>query len=243
MAMRRIPNATALLLGLAGAPWACAGAPPMPELEGGIEVALQRGSGWSTMMVRPPYIIGRSTSLTLSPGRVRGSNGSGIVGVALTTNEATGQAPGRVQLGFARGEDEFLIEGTWNGQLARVRTTPRSLHANIFAVLDPNDGFTLRGDTTRRGRSAPSPGDPGVVHCVYNLDTLGDDGSLSGSSTCHGLPEPTRLEIPRTVQAWLSEPELAILLLVVLSNPTYTTLETSTRNPLRDFGNPVRPVR
>jgi len=33
------------------------------------------------------------------------------------------------------------------------------------------------------------------------------------------MPQPTRLEVPRRAQAWLTTPELVTLLVVVLSSP------------------------
>jgi hypothetical protein len=69
-----------------------------------------------------------------------------------------------------------------------------------------NDSFKgtipVRRSAPPRGRlHAPSPRSVRVTSCQYVLDRVAADGAREGTSICGGMPEETRLEIPRQVLA------------------------------------------
>jgi len=172
---------------------------PMPELEGGIELGLRRGSAWQTIKVRPPYVIGPTASLELKKGIFSGMSATGeLVRINVDKEGALGRGPGRVDVDFATGVDEFIIDGVWNSGRVHFRITSDSFRGSLQTV----GGY-----------------------CQYVLDELLHDGARHGISICSGLPEETRLEIPMPIQAWLTPSELAVVLLELLSDPPTTVLE------------------
>jgi hypothetical protein len=172
---------------------------PPPELEGGIELALRRGSAWQTIKVRPPYVMGPTASLRLSKGSFVGISATGeLVRIDVKPDGALGRGPGRVDVDFGREGEAFVIEGVWND--ARVH----------FRISDSSFRGTLRATTG---------------FCQYTLDETLVDGARRGFSICAGLPEETRLEIPASVQKWLTSGELAVVMLELLTAPPTTSLE------------------
>ena len=66
---------------------------------------------------------------------------------------------------------------------------------------------------------------PADVSCEYYLDQLSTDGALNGGSTCAGMPQQTRLEVPALAQAWMTHAELVTVLVAVLSSPPVVIAE------------------
>jgi hypothetical protein len=177
----------------------CAYLKPMPELEGGIDLELQRGAAWQTIKVRPPYVIGPTASLKLARGTFTGMSATGdAVRIEVNREGALGRGPGRVDVDFGGGGDEFVIDGVWNDGLVHFRITTESFRGSIRGA---------HGD------------------CQYVLDEVLRDGVRHGFSICSGMPEETRLGIPMPIQAWLTPPELAVVMLELLSDPPLTSLE------------------
>jgi hypothetical protein len=212
-------------MGLGRAAWAAIGAAlwglvgckylrPPEEMHGGIELALRRGSSWATMTVRPPYIVGRTASLQLRRGLFTGMSAGGkLVHIQVDPLGALGRGPGRVDVDFVdEGPDEFVIQGVWNSDRVHFRITSDTFEGAIQGAWG---------------------------HCQYTLDKTLGDGSRSGSSICSGLPEETRLEIPRTVLAYLTRAELAVVMLELFSGPPTTMSESDVRRP--GFVGPKRP--
>ena len=50
-------------------------------------------------------------------------------------------------------------------------------------------------------------------------------GALTGGSICSGMPQPTKLEVPRMAQAYLTRPELVTVLVAMLSAPPQSNAE------------------
>jgi hypothetical protein len=187
------------VLGLQGSAGCRHALEPMPELEGGIELALRRGSAWQTIKVRPPYVIGPTASLKLNKGNFVGMSAAGdLVHIQVKADGALGMGPGRVDIDFERDSEAFVIEGVWNDARVHFRISDSSFRGSLRG----NNGF-----------------------CQYTLDETLVDGARRGISICSGLPEETRLEIPLSVQKWLTSGELAIVMLELLTAPPTTTLE------------------
>jgi hypothetical protein len=217
----RIPVIVLLVTGLSG----CRGFQPMPELEGGAELALRRGAAWSTLKVRPPYAIGSRVNLHFKRGQVSGNIDGGAImdarvgGVNLTINDEgiQGSGPyGDVAVDVEDGVDTLNFEGTWNGSRVNFTITTLLLKGTIpirrVGRVDPITGRVSAGLSD-------------ATTCQYVLDRITADGAREGTSICGGLPEETRLEIPRQVHAWLTRKELVVVLLALLSTPPQTSLE------------------
>jgi hypothetical protein len=184
----------------------CAQAQPLPELAGGVEVGLRRGATWSTLTVRPPYVIGPRANLHLDKGTFTGAIDGRPVRIHVEPDGISGSGPtGPVAVDIKEGPDQTVMEGTWNGSRVHFEFTPESVKGSL-AVF--------------RGRSVGSE-----FYCQYVLDRTDPNGGRAGTSICGGLPEETLLEVPAQVIKWLTRPELTVVLLALFSSPPYTTLE------------------
>jgi hypothetical protein len=178
----------------------------LSELGGGIEMGVRRGSAWTTLTVKLPYVLGPSTSLRLDKGRVTGAiNGRGV-SITIEPDGAHGTGPyGPVSLDIYDGEDAMVIEGLWNGSRVHFRVTESSFRGTIAVWTGGSLGA--------------------VASCQYVLDSLAPDGSWLGSSTCSSLPEDTRIEVPVAIRDWLTRNELSVIILALLSSPPTTIME------------------
>ncbi|MDZ4696941.1 MAG: hypothetical protein SGI86_17520 [Deltaproteobacteria bacterium] len=178
----------------------------LKELKGGAEIAVRRGSGWTTLSVKPPYIIGPRTNLRLEGGTFRGSIDNQSVRIAIDEEGAHGFGPfGPIAITIEDGVDALVAQGQWSGSRVHLRITGESLRGTI-PVWNANDVAS-------------------TMWCQYVLDTVESDGAWSGTSICTGLPEVTRIEIPDQVQSWFTRSELTVVLLALLSSPPTTGLE------------------
>jgi hypothetical protein len=179
---------------------------PLPDLEGGVELALRRGGAWSTITVRPPHVIGPRVTLEINKKEITGTiDGQGLK-LTLEAGGFKGHGPnGPVAVDVDGNADQLVIEGTWNG--GRV-------HFDI--TLDHVKGSL----PLLQGRRFSQD-----FYCQYVLDHKEADGARLGTSICNGLPEDTRLEVPSRVQGWLTREELAVVLLALFSSPPFSNAE------------------
>jgi hypothetical protein len=206
----------------------CRGAiEPLPEVQGGAELALRRGSGWSTVKVRPPYAIGPRVNLKFNRDKVTGNidsgtmmdNRLGALNLTINNEGIEGSGPyGSVAVDVAEDQNALEFEGTWNGSRVTFKITADSMKGTI-----PVRRYNMRDPVTGAARQADSI--LNVTSCQYVLDRITPDGAHEGTSICGGLPEATRLEIPRQIYAWLTRKELVVVLLALLSTPPQTSLE------------------
>ncbi|MCG5055594.1 MAG: hypothetical protein KA712_21765 [Myxococcales bacterium] len=211
---RGLDGALCVLLGLVSAASglaACGGSNMgLQELKGGIELGVRRGAAWTTLTVKPPYVIGPRTNLKLERGVFSGNIDGRGVKLYVDESGVHGQGPfGNVNVEIFDGPDSMTIEGTWNDSRVHFKVTEDSFRGTI-PVWNNNAGL-LRD----------------VESCQYVLDKVDVDGSRMGFSTCNNLPEDTRIEVPAAVQDWLTRPELTAILLALLSSPPTTYLERS----------------
>jgi hypothetical protein len=196
------PLLAAALLALAG----CAQTRPLPELEGGTEIGLRRGAAWSTVTVKPPYVIGPRMTLHLTKGALTGTIDTLPVNLKVEPDGFSGTGPlGAVSIDITESADKTEIEGSWNGQRAHFEVTPDALKGSLAIY---------------RGRSMAS-----AFYCQYVLDRVEADGTRVGTSICGGLPEETRLEIPKLAVGRLTRIEMVVVLLALLSSPPFTSME------------------
>jgi hypothetical protein len=178
----------------------------LQELKGGAEIAIRRGSGWTTLSVKPPYIIGPRTNLRLENATFRGSIDNQSVRILIDAEGAHGFGPfGPIAIAIEDGVDALVVQGQWSGSRVHLRITGESFRATV-PIWNANDVAS-------------------TMSCQYVLDTVEPDGAWSGTSTCNGLPEVTRIEIPDQVQSWFTRTELTVILLALLSSPPTTGME------------------
>ncbi len=202
----RLPTAIRSVLALALLAGCGNRALGLAELRGGVEMGVRRGAAWTTLTVKPPHIIGPRTNLSLRSDLLRGTIDGRGTSITMDETGAHGSGPfGSIAISIEDREDALVVEGTWNGSRAHFRVTQDSFRGTIPVVV----GGTMEG----------------VQSCQYTLDTLAPDGAWTGTSTCHGMPEQTRLEVPAKIQDWLTRKELTVVILVLLSSPPTTSLE------------------
>jgi hypothetical protein len=180
----------------------------LQELKGGIEMGVRRGAAWTTLTVKPPYIIGPRTNLSLKNSVFSGTVDGRSVKLVVDGSGIHGHGPyGNVNVDIYDQSDAMTIEGSWNDSRVHFKITAESFRG-VLAVWNDNSGSLRNAET-----------------CQYVLDKVDQDGSRMGISTCTGLPEDTRIEIPAAVQSWLTRQELTVVLLSLLSSPPTTGSE------------------
>ena len=205
-------------------------------------IGLQRGGHWSVLSIRPPHLSGQLFHLQLKnsvlTGAISGGTApAGTLRVNITKDGAEGFGPlGPVSLDFESDEASTVAEGTWNGGRVHLVFARESLRGtvttNSFFYSRSNGGGVSNMESFRNprmrsfGRSAdtlePIPQD---LSCEYYLDQVGSDGALNGGSTCAGMPQQTRLEVPALAKTWLTHAELVTILIAVLSAPPVVIAE------------------
>lgn len=206
-------RAAAVIVGVLAA--GCAAPEKLPDVRGGPEIGLRRGNAWSTLTVRPPHIVGPDANLILRDSVLSGSLGGELLSVRIVGDGADGHAPaGPVSLTFRVGPASLEASGMWNGNRVRLTFAEDSLHGSVSRWVEELNNSMFS--------PAPNPDAPGPrpdANCQYVLTELGSDGALSGTSICAGMPVRTRLEVPRSIQAWMTRSELVVVLVALLSAP------------------------
>lgn len=164
------------------------------------ELALKRGSAWATYSIQPPRIVGPTANLRLEGGRLRGVIASRALDLKIEEGAASGFGPGGpVNLTIARDGSGTRVEGMWNGAPLGLSFEPQAVKGSVVV---------WQGQLASQQRS-----------CSYNLDKVEPNGAISGSSTCAGMPQQTRLEVHAAAALVLSPSELVVLLVAALSAP------------------------
>lgn len=204
-------------------------------------IGLQRGGHWSVLTIRPPHLSGPQFHLQLKNGVLTGAISGGIapagtLRVNIRPDGAEGYGPlGPVALDIATDEASTVAEGTWNGGRVHLVFQRESLHGTVATNSFFNSrtgganagGMDSFGPPRRYGRSTNTLIDPPAMDlsCEYYLDQVSNDGALNGGSTCAGMPQQTRLEVPALAKTWLTHAELVTILVAVLSAPPVVVAE------------------
>jgi hypothetical protein len=192
--MRRLALRVSLLASLAG----CATARGSAGTDA--EVALRRGSAWATYSLKPPEITGPSASLRIEDGRLRGLLASRAVDIKIQPDGASGFGPGGpVNVTIEREPDGTRVEGLWNGAPVNFVFSPAEVKGSVVVW---------------QGRLGVQQ-----ASCAYDLRRIEPNGAVTGSSTCAGMPQETRLEVHAGTAKVLTPSELTVFLLAALSSP------------------------
>jgi len=169
------------------------------------EIALRRGSAWTTYSFDLPRVFGPTAELRLERGVLRGLVASRPVNVTITGDEAHGLGPaGPANLKIAERDGVLAVDGMWNGGPVHLSVGPTEARGSVIVAL------------SRTGARSLS--------CGYQLDRT-EAGALVGSSSCAAMPQQTRLEVPPAVRAALSPAELAVFLVAALGAPPFSPNE------------------
>jgi hypothetical protein len=172
------------------------------------EVALRRGSSWSTYNLKLPRISGPNANMVLENGRLTGLLASRSLDVKIEEGEASGFGPGGpVNVTISRDGEETRVDGMWNGAPVNLRFAPSSVKGSVVVW---------------QGRRVAQQ-----ASCGYNLDKVEPNGALSGTSTCQGMPQQTRLEVRAVIAKVLTPTELVVLLVAALSSPPISPNEAA----------------
>jgi hypothetical protein len=100
---------------------------------------------------------------------------------------------------------ETRVDGMWNGAPVNLSFSPSGVKGSVVVW---------------QGRLASQQGS-----CAYDLDKIEPNGAITGSSTCAGMPQTTRLEVQAATAEVLTPSELAVLLVAALSSPPLSANE------------------
>ena len=195
---------------LAGTPAlsGCAGAGTSPKyLEGGAEIGLQRGSGWSTLTVKPPHVVGPRGNLNLQDGVISGRIDGRTLRLEVDENSVQGIGPmGQVAVEVSESPTQWEASGMWNGSRVRLEVSDEGIQGTIAVH---NGGTVAR-----------------VQNCQYKLNRVDPaSGARIGSSICNGMPAQTRMEVPAAASRYLTRTELMVVLMTLISVPPPTINE------------------
>lgn len=220
---------------LAGIGSACSGTGSSVRGEDTPQISLYRGGRWSVLSLKPPHLTGPQFNMMLKDGVLTGtiSGGTapgGALHISIAEDGADGHGPlGPVSMDFITDHDSTVAEGMWNGHRVHLvfrRDSIKGTVADNSDVMTRTDREATRGMPGLRNRSGQrmSGADsidplPRNSSCEYFLTETSPDGALTGGSICSGMPQPTKLEVPKMAQAYLTRPELVTVLVAVLSSP------------------------
>jgi hypothetical protein len=203
-------------------------------------IGLQRGGRWSVISIQPPHLSGPLFHLQLRNSVLTGavSGGAapgGTLRVNIKEDGAEGFGPvGPVALDYALNDQATVVEGIWNGGRVRLVFARQSLKGTVTANsmfhnrAEGNSASSIENNRRfrRSGRTIDSLEPPAFdLSCDYDLNELGRDGALNGGSTCAGMPQQTRLEVPALAKTWLTHAELVTVLVAILSAPPVVASE------------------
>jgi hypothetical protein len=228
---------------LAGATGACSSTGSSVR-EDTPQISLYRGGGWSVLSLKPPHLTGPLFNMILKDGVLTGtvSGGTspgGALHISIADDGADGHGPmGPVSMDFITTHDSTIAEGMWNGHRVHLVFKKDSIRGTVADNSDVNtrtDRDATRGMASMRNRATGQrlPGADAIdplprnSSCEYFLTETSPDGALTGGSICSGMPQPTKLEVPKMAQAYLTRPELVTVLVALLSAPPQSNAEES----------------
>jgi hypothetical protein len=235
---RSAPTAGGAAAGRATAP---AGASDTAD-QGAPLIGLQRGGRWSVLTIKPPHLSGPHFHMVLRNSVLSGSISgggaapAGSLRVNIKEDGAEGFGPlGPVSLDIHVDDESTTAEGLWNGGRVHLVFSRGSLRGTVtansyfHAKTNPSSagGFErVRGYFPRPSNPIdtfdPLPED---TSCEYFLTEVAPDGALTGGSTCTGMPQHTRLEVPRIAETYMTHAELVTVLVAVLASPPQALAE------------------
>jgi len=219
------------------------------------QIGLYRGGRWSVLSLKPPHLTGPQFNMLLKDGVLTGtiSGGTapgGALRISIADDGADGHGPlGPVSMDFITTQDSTVAQGLWNGHRVHLVFRRDSIegtvadNSDVFTRTDRDATRGMPGLRNRAGQRVPGADSidplPRNSSCEYFLTTLEPSGALTGGSICSGMPQPTKLEVPKMAQAYLTRPELVTVLVAMISAPPPSTAEEN--GPRFETGPPPPP--
>jgi hypothetical protein len=122
------------------------------------------------------------------------------VNINGTHAEGTG-AGGKISLDWTSDSDGTLsVTGVWNNHKVNLAFGARSITGRVLQSVTPT------GDA--------------VKSCRFDINEVAKGSNLTGLSECLGYSEPVRYSIQPALNAELTNPEVALLLIAFFESPT-----------------------
>jgi len=176
---------------------------PLPEVEGGAEIAIRRGpDAGMYLKVRPPLVVGPYSNMVIRKGRISGIHCGGGLDVTAGPGRISGFGPGGgvVEMEVWGDDADVSVEGLWNGAYGHLESTPESLRLSL--ALNPT--------RVERGRVI------GARHRSYSFRRAAE-GLFTGTPMVNGTAQWTTLEVGRNARAYLSREELLALVMMMFA--------------------------
>jgi hypothetical protein len=174
---------------------------PLPEVQGGPEIAIRRGPDMGmNLRVRPPHAVGPYSNMIIRKGRISGIHCGGGFDITAEEDRIHGRGPGggTVEMQVWGDDNEINAEGLWNGAYGHLEATNDSLKVSL--AMGPT--------RVERGR---------VLHARYRSYSFhkGANGLFTGTPMVNGTPQWIALDVPERVRAYLTRPELLAILMTL----------------------------
>lgn len=170
---------------------------------GDLAFGLQRGGRWSGFTWKDDRLVGPRINAGFSDGALTGFvDGRGFtVDIENGRLSGTGTA-GNIAVDVSGDPAQIAARGFWNNSRLRLELTPAHMEVTVPVTAGNTFGS--------------------VDTCQYVLDSK-EPGVYEGSSICHGLAQPTRLEFPPSLWKLPPERATAALLTLLMIPPTTST--------------------
>jgi hypothetical protein len=149
----------------------------------------------------PPALVGPGVNLVVSQGQLTGELQGHGVNVGITGNHAEGNGPGgKISLDWTTTSDGRLsVKGVWNDHKVNLEFGEHSITGRLMQSVTPTG--------------------EGVKSCRFDIDGTAKNSNLNGLAECLGYSEPLRYSIQPAVNAELTNPEVALLLVAFFESP------------------------
>jgi len=149
----------------------------------------------------PPALVGPGVDLVVSQGQLTGELQGHAVNVVITGDHAEGTGPGgKISLDWTKGSDgKLAVKGVWNDHKVNLEFGEHSITGRLMQSVTPTS--------------------EGVKSCRFDIDAVAKNSNLTGLAECLGYSEPLRYSIQPAMNAELTNPEVALLLVALFESP------------------------
>jgi hypothetical protein len=190
--------------------------PPWVDVPDGTQIAIRGPRSRVVLLaVRPPYAVGPSSQMVIKKGRISGQHRG--MGFVLDTSAGLiyGTGPGGpVDMDVWGDDHELRAEGSWNGQIGRLRINQAGMRISVASgpgrnVCGRNEGSRYYSAYFRRTSSG---------------ELLQSEGAFERQDYA--------LEVGDRLTSYLSREEIAALLMTVLSGASPRGIDPLACGPL-----------
>jgi hypothetical protein len=153
------------------------------------------------LMADPPALVGPGVNLVVQNGQLTGDLQGHALNVGITGDHAEGSGPnGKISVDWSRASDGTLaVKGVWNERKVNLQFGAASITGRLMQSVTPT------GDA--------------VKSCRLDINGVAKGSNLTGLSECLGYKDPVRYSIQPAMNADLTNPEVALLLVALFESP------------------------